>query len=453
MFLSLFTLKDETVTSSQAATVDDAGWAQDSRSRGSIVVVLAVVFIDLVGFGIIIPILPFYVRSFGLSDVFIGLLAASYSFAQFVAAPALGQLSDVYGRRPVLMFSVGVAGIAWLIFGLAAEIGSVAGTTAAVVTLFGARIIAGAAGGNIATAQAYIADVTAPEDRASGLGLIGAAFGLGFVFGPAIGGVAASETVVTFADGVLPAFVPATEFSIPSFTAAVLSFLALATAALFLKEPTRTKSPTRRVTFVGQFREALRDATIRPLVIAFFLVAFAFAGVVVMFVPYLADFFGYDATQAAIFLTYIGVLGVINQGILVGRLSKIYGARKLVSAGTVSLFIAFLLLAFAPTFGSAIPIPGPVPWLTGELAMLVVFGAFASFGNGAVTVGLSTLVSQSTSEARQGTAFGVTQAAGSLGRTVGPPLAAAGYVLVYWSPFVAGAVMLIPIALILSKRQ
>ena len=315
MALSAIRANDATVTSSQAATVDDARWGQPSRSRGSVAVVVAVVFIDLVGFGIIIPILPFYVRSFGLSDVFIGLLAASYSFAQFVAAPALGQLSDAYGRRPVIMLSVGVAGIAWLVFGFAAEVGSLFGTTAAVITLFGARMLAGAAGGNIVTAQAYIADVTPPEDRAGRLGLIGAAFALGFVVGPAIGGLAASDTVVTFADGVLPGFVPATEFSVPSFTAAALSFLALATAAVVLKEPNRTKTPARRVTFVGQLREALGDASIQPLIVAFFLVAFAFAGVVVMFVPYLADFFGYNATQAAIFLTYIGVLGVVNQGV------------------------------------------------------------------------------------------------------------------------------------------
>ncbi len=293
--------------------------------------------------------------------------------------------------------------------------------------------------------------MTPVEDRASGLGLIGAAFGLGFVFGPAIGGVAASDTVVTFADAVFRAFVPATEFSIPSFTAALLSALALATAAIWLQEPTRTSTAVRRVTFVGQFREAFADATIRPLVVAFLLVAFA--GVVVTFVPHLADFFGYDATQAAIFLTYIGVFGVLDRGVLVGRLSKRYGPRTVVSAGTVPLSVAFLLLALAPTLGGRVSIPGTVTWLTGDLVLLVAFDAFPSFGNGAVTVGLSTLVSQSTSAARRGTDFGVTQAAGTLGRTVGPPLAAAGYVVVYWSPFVAGALLLVPLALVLWKRQ
>jgi len=140
------------------------------------------VFVDLLGFGII-PILPFYVRSFGVSDVFIGLLAASYSPAQFTAAPLLGRISDERGRHPVIMLSVGVSGVAWILFGLAAEISAVTGTAAGLVVLFGARLLTGAGGGNIAAAQAYIADVTPPERRTGALGLIGAAFDLGFVVG------------------------------------------------------------------------------------------------------------------------------------------------------------------------------------------------------------------------------------------------------------------------------
>ncbi len=440
------------MTTAQAATTDDASRAP-RHSRSGIIVIVAVVFLDLLGFGIIIPILPFYVRAFGLSDVFIGLLAASYSLAQFVAAPTLGRFSDEHGRRPVIMLSVGVSGIAWVVFGVAAEVGTIAGLTPAVITLFGARIIAGAAGGNIAAAQAYIADVTPPENRASGLGLVGAAFGLGFVFGPAIGGLAASDTIVRGAANILPGFIPTTQFSIPSFTAAIMSFAALGVAAVVLKEPTRQKTPPRRVRFVGQFREALADASLRPLVVGFFLTSFAFAGVQVMFVPFVSDFFGYDATQAAVFLTYIGVLGVINQGVLIGRFARRYGARRVVFAGIVSLFAALLVLALAPTFASGIPNPGLHPWITGAVVVLAVFGALASFGNGAVTVGLSTLVSQSASESTQGIAFGVTQGAGSLGRTVGPPLAAAAYMLVYWSPFIAGALVLIPVTIVLSKHQ
>jgi len=385
-----------------------------------------------------------------VSDVFIGLLAATYSLAQFAAAPVLGRVSDERGRRSVLMLSVGVVGVAWVLFGVAAEIGATLGTALGLVVLFGARLLAGAAGGNIAAAQAYIADVTAQEERAGALGLVGAAFGLGFVFGPAIGGLLASDAAVSTAATLLPEVIPVTPFSLPSFVAAGFSFLALGTATVLLHEPERTRGPARPVTFVAQFRAALVDPGLRPLVVAFFLTSLAFAGVTVMFVPFMADAFGYDATDAAMFLAYIGALGIVNQGVLVGRLSRTYGVRRVVRAGVVSLFLALVLLAVSPLAGTASLAGGP-GWVTGGLVALVVFGALASFGNGAITVGLATLVSDGTTAGAQGAAFGVTQGAGSLGRTVGPPLAAAAYVAVSWSPFIAGALLLVPVAVLLRR--
>lgn len=435
---------------SRAATTPDA---ETGGSRRAVAVVVAVVFIDLLGFGIIIPVIPFYVRSFGVSDVFIGLLAASYSLAQFSAAPVLGRVSDERGRRPVLMLSMGVAAVAWVVFGFAAEVGAAAGTTVGLVALFGARLLAGAAGGNIAAAQAYIADVTPPDRRAGALGLVGAAFGLGFVFGPAIGGLLASETAVTTARALFPGFVPVTEFSLPSFAAAGFSFLALVAAAVVLEEPERTRGRSTRTTFVDQFRTALGDDALRPLVVAFFLTSLSFTGITVMFVPFVADFFGYGATEAALFLAYLGALGIVNQGALVGRLSRRYSVRRVVQAGVLSLFLALLSLAASPTAAStSLSADGPA-WLTGGLLVLLAFGALASFGNGAISVGLATLVSNATSAESQGSAFGVTQGAGSLGRTVGPPLAAGAYVVVYWSPFVGGALLLVPVAVLLRTRS
>jgi len=439
------------VASTGAATSADADATPSAQTRRRIAVVVGIVFIDLLGFGIIIPILPFYVRSFGVSDVFIGLLAASYSLAQFGAAPVLGRISDERGRRPVLMLSVGIAGVAWIIFGFAAEIDARLGTTLGLAVLFGARLLAGAAGGNIAAAQAYIADVTPVADRTSALGLVGAAFGLGFVFGPAVGGLLASDAAVSIARSVLPGFVPVTPFSLPSFAAAGFSFLALGAAAALLKEPDRIRTSAGRVTFVSQFRTALADSGLRPLVIAFFLTSLSFAGITVMFVPFLADFFGYDATAAAMFLAYIGALGILNQGVLVGRLSGAFGVRRVVRAGVASLFLALVLLAASPLAGTAPLLDGGPTWVTGGLVVLVGFGALVSFGNGAITVGLAALVSEGAAGSQQGSAFGVTQGAGSLGRTIGPPLAAAAYTLVYWSPFVAGAVLLIPVAVLLRR--
>ncbi|UIO99929.1 MFS transporter [Halobaculum sp. CBA1158] len=429
-------------------------------SRRAVAVVIGVVFLDLLGFGVVIPILPFYVRSFGVSDVFIGLIAAAYSLAQFLAAPTLGRISDERGRRPVITFSVAMAGVAWLVFGFATEIGAVAGTGAAVATLLLSRALAGAAGGNISAAQAYIADVTPREKRAGALGLVGAAFSLGFVFGPALGGVAASDQVVAAADDLLPAVVPTTRFTLPSFLAAGLSFLAAGAAVAVLTEPERTRTGGGGRSIVGQFRSALADDALRPLVASYFVTSVAFAGIQVMFIPFAADFYGYDATAAAVFLTYIGVLGTVNQGALVGPLERRLGAVRLAVIGGTALATALALLPFTPELGGLLPLPGGTgdglldgAVLTGPTVALFAVGALLSFGNGSLNVSLSTLVSERASDETQGAAFGVTQGAGSLGRTVGPPVAASAYVLAYWSPFVAGAVLLVPVVYVLARGR
>ncbi|WP_152042986.1 MFS transporter [Salinigranum salinum] len=434
----------------EAATASDATSTVVPRRR-ALATVIFVVFLDLVGFGIVIPILPFYVRSFGVSDVFIGLLAASYSLMQFVFAPLLGRLSDARGRRPVLMLSLAGSVVAWTVFGLAGEVLALSGLVAGVATLFASRMLAGAMGGNIATAQAYVADVTPVDRRAASLGLIGAAFSLGFIFGPALGGVLASDTVVAAARNLLPAVVPATRFSLPSFGAATLSLLALLSAALFLPEPERSRGPAQRVTLVSGFVEALSDHRLRGLVGSFFLLSLAFSGVQVMFIPFAADVYGYDATQTAFFLTYIGFLGALNQGVLVGRLSARYAESRLAVVGALVLLVALTLLPFSPDVGRLLPPMGGPAWFTRELFVLLVDGALLSFGNSLLNVSLSTLVSTTASADRQGNAFGVTQGAGSLGRTVGPPAMAVLYVAGFWWPFVIGAVLLAPIVFILAR--
>jgi MFS family permease len=421
--------------------------------RRALATVVFVVFLDLVGFGVVVPILPFYVRSFGVSDVFIGLLAASYSLAQFVFAPLLGRVSDARGRRPVLMLSLAGSVVAWTVFGVAGEVLAVAGVVAGVATLFASRTLAGAMGGNIATAQAYVADVTPVERRAAALGLLGASFSVGFVFGPALGGLLASDAAVALARDALPAAVPATRFSLPSFGAAALSLLALVSAALFLPEPARTRSAPARTTLVGGFVAALSDRSLRDLVVSFFLLSLAFSGVQVMFIPFAADVYGYDATQTALFLTYVGALGAVNQGVVVGRLSARYDDARLAAAGSVVLLVSLVVLPFSPALGRLLPPLGGPAWFTRELFVLLVDGALLSFGNGLLTVSLSTLVSTRTGADRQGSAFGVTQGAGSLGRTVGPPVMAALYVVGFPLPFLVGALVLAPVAAVLARSE
>ncbi|WP_416838332.1 MFS transporter [Haloferax sp. DFSO52] len=437
--------------SASLATASSPPSPADRGARRALAVVIAIVFIDLLGFGVVIPILPFYVRSFGVSDVFIGFLAASYSIMQFLFAPILGRISDQRGRRPVIMISLVGSVLAWTVFGLAGEIELLFGTVLAVATLFSSRMLAGAMGGNIATAQAYIADITPPERRAGALGLIGASFSLGFIFGPAIGGLMASDPVVAAAQNVFPAFIPATRFSLPSFTAAGLSLVSLLFAFVFLREPARKRAPVGASTtsLVTQFRDALNDDNLRGLVVSFFVVSVAFSGVQVMFIPFAADIYGYGETETALFLTYIGLLGTLNQGVVVGQLARRYSEAKLAVVGAFGLMLSLALLPFSPDIGQFLPAVGGPVWFTQELLALLLVGALLSFGNGMLNVSLSTLVSTSASAETQGNAFGVTQGAGSLGRTIGPPTMAALYVLTYWSPFVVGAILIAPIVLTL----
>ncbi|WP_435359803.1 MFS transporter [Haloarchaeobius sp. DFWS5] len=416
---------------SDAATDGDA--LPDHSRRRAMATVVLVVFLDLVGFGIVIPILPFYVRSFAVSDFYIGLLAASYSIMQFVFAPLLGRLSDQHGRRPVLVLSLCGSVIAWTVFGLGG----------ALWVLFLSRMLAGAMGGNISTAQAYVADVTPPAERAKALGILGAAFGLGFIFGPALGGVFASDAAVTTARDILPSFVPANRFSLPSFAAAGMSLLGVLVALKFLPEPDRLRTRGERQTMVDQFRSALADPALRGLVISFFLVSVAFSGVQVAFIPWLADTFGYGESQAALFLTYVGVLGVVVQGGLVGRVSKWLGDERMAVTGGTALALALAVIPFAPDLGALLPAVGPLgPGVVGVVLVLPLL----SFGNGLLNAALGALVSKAASAERQGSAFGVTQGAGSLGRTVGPPAMAGLYAFAFhWVPFVVGGLLLVPV--------
>jgi len=433
----------------RAATMGEAD--AGASPRRALATVIGIVFIDLLGFGIVIPILPFYVRSFGVSDVYIGLLAAAYSLLQFLFAPLLGRISDDRGRRPVLMLSVLGNAVAWTFFGLGAQFELAFGTAGGLAVLFASRMLAGAMGGNVATAQAYVADVTDPTDRAGALGLVGAAFGLGFVFGPAIGALFASDAVVGWAGNVFPAFVPATPFSLPSFAAAGFSLLAFVATYLTLPEPSRRRTAAvGRVGIVGPFRDALADVDLRPLVVVFLVASVAFSGVQVVFVPFVADAFGYDETQAGFLLTYVGILGVINQGFVVRKLSRRFADALLSLGGAALLLVALATLPFSEPIGDLLPAAVSLFGEGAGLIVLLIVLAILSTGNGLLNVGIATQVSRAAGEDQQGSAFGVTQGAGSLGRTVGPPVMTALYVFAMAAPFVLGAGLTVVVVVVLA---
>ena len=358
--------------------------------RSPLVVIFTTVFIDLVGFGIVIPVLPFYAEGtrFNASPRTVGLLFASYSVMQLIFSPILGRLSDKYGRRPVLLISIIGTGIGFLILGFANTL----------LMLFVGRILDGITGGNISTAQAYIADITTKEDRASGMGLIGAAFGLGFVFGPAIGGILSRWGV-----------------EVPFLFAAGLCF-ANALLLYFTLPETVTPDHPARVSAAGgrglsQLIQSLKNPRLGFVLIIYFLFIVAFSIMTTTFSLYTMFRFGYDAQHTGYLFAYVGVLAVIVQGGLIGRLVKRFGELSLVIAG------AFL---FA---GSLFAIPFVGPQAGGLLALLVGGGLF-SIGNSLSAPSLTSLASKSVGPAEQGSVLGVTQSVASLARAVGPALAA-----------------------------
>jgi MFS family permease len=420
-----------------------------SRKR-AIGTLFFVVFIDLLGFGILIPVIPLYAKFFGANEFIGSLLIATYSLFQFVGAPILGRLSDERGRRPILLLSITGSVIAWTLFGLAGELGPILGATNGLIILFAARALAGAMGGNIATANAYIADITPPEDRAAGLGILGAAFGLGFVFGPAISGLVSSPFALDFFRGVLPAAIPVTEFTMPSFTAATLSAANLALAFVVLPEP-RRHAETVSASAEGRLRrlyDAITAPDIGSLVLAFFLASFAFSAFESQFIFLTNDRLGYGTAATAILWPYIGALIAIIQGGLIGPLTDRFGEYRLALSGAAIQAVSLALVPFSLSW-SFVPALGPVE--SGGVALALVSTPLA-FGNALTNVSLNALVSLNASDEEQGGAFGLTQSAGSLARTVGPALAGLLYVAVaYWSPFVVAGAVFVPILLVLGR--
>ncbi|HEX9959527.1 MAG TPA: MFS transporter [Pyrinomonadaceae bacterium] len=350
-----------------------------------LIIIFVTVFIDLIGFGIVIPALPYYVNSetFRATPLDIGWLFASYSLMQFIFSPILGGLSDRYGRRPILFFSLLGSALGYLFIGYAFALWMV----------FAGRIIAGITGGNLSTAQAYIADVTTRENRAKGMGLFGATFGLGFIFGPAIGGILSRYGI-----------------HVPFLFAAALSFVNAILLYFILPETVKKGSfdeTEKRRNRVVELFESLRDARFGTLAAIYFFLVTAFSIMTYAFVLYTIFRFGYTAEQNGYIFTFIGALAVIFQGGFFNRLVHKFGENPLTVTGCLMMTAAFFVIPYiAPDFGG----------LTGLLSVVAVM----AIGNAIASPAVSSLASKTSSEKEQGKALGVMQSSASLARAIGP---------------------------------
>ena len=397
------------------------------KSRSPLVIIFITIFIDLVGFGIVIPVLPLYAERYGASEATVGILVASYSAMQFVFAPILGKLSDRIGRRPVLLVSLIGTSVGFLIMGLAPRL-ALLGLAPTIAWLFAARIIDGISGGNISTAQAYIADVTPPEERSKGMGLIGAAFGLGFVFGPLIGGVLSRISPEA-----------------PFFFAAAMA-AANATALYFLLPESLShehRSEARRGGIV-QMLEQTGSWQLGAVLATYFFATVSFAMVTVTFALFAAHRFGFDAWHTGFLFGYVGVIGAVIQGGLLGRLVKLFGDKPLAVAGTATFAVSVFCFPLSQTVSS-----------------LILASTGIAIGNSLMTPTLNGLASKSVKGSFQGRVLGAMASVASLARIIGPVLG--GWLLgrdpdfsshygrtPYWT---SSAIMLIALGLALTVES
>ncbi len=344
-------------------------------------VIVMTIFIDITGYGMIIPLLPFYANAFQAGSTALGVLLSSFFIMQFIFAPILGRISDNVGRKPVLLLSILTSTASFILFALASSF----------LMLLLSRIIAGIAT-ETAVAQAYVADITSERERATGIGRVGAAHGAGFIIGPAIGGLLSVYG-----------------FWAPGFAAALLTLLNLLFVFLFLPESIGHRNPSMQMApnpNSGYLRR-LVDALARPLIgavlAAFFIVFLAFSAIPVI-VPLLGiSFFGFGTVEMSYFFMYIGLVQIVLQGFVIGRLVDRFGEEKLMAFGPLLMMLGILLMPLIP-----------------DIVIFMTSLTMIAFGSGTVRTVVPSFISKRALANEQGGMLGVTQSVSTIALVPGP---------------------------------
>lgn len=351
-------------------------------SRRASSVVFLTILLDLIGFGMLLPLLPFYALKLNASPAQIGLLFSSYSLTQLLFSPLLGRLSDRVGRRPVMLVSVLGSALAHLMFAMADSF--------ALLVL--ARSLAGVAAANYSIAQAWMADVTTAENRSKAMGLVGAAFGIGFVLGPALGSVLA----------LTPMGAPAVPYAAAALSG--LNFLiALAWLPESLPKEVRERSQERPWVDPRGFLRMWHNPPLRGLMLLFFLVMFCFSLFEATLALYCHRQFGFDEHRTSLLFVYVGVVLAVVQGGLLGRLIRAFGEKRLILGGIALMALGLAMLPLYPS-----------------VALVLVSLLLLAVGSGVHNPSATGLLSQLTDAESQGSTIGLSRSFGALARTLGP---------------------------------
>ncbi len=354
-------------------------------------IIFLIIFVNMLGFGIILPLLPYYVESLGAGPMMIGLVSAAYSLFQLISAPVLGELSDTFGRRPVLLFSIAGTAVSFILLGFAQSL----------PLIFLSRIIDGISGGNISTAQAYIADITTKENRTQGMGIMMAAFGLGFIIGPAFGGLLSVYG-----------------YAVPAYVAGGVAAIATILTYLFLpetqKDAKRSPSTARRRVFrMRDFYDALTHPNVGLYLTISFLTMFAFSLMQGTFALFTEHALKFSATTNGLVFAYIGLIGILVQLFFLKPILRSVSERKATVISTMMMAIALGLIA-----------------LSTNLYILIIAVTILALANSVSGPVLAGLISKNTPDTEQGNIAGMNQSVGSMARLFGPIAGTSMYSLI-----------------------